>query len=149
MALIQPQSKGWFVDLYDKYDQDWLPDRFSGRDTDPEGMAKYAEDNWGGIGSGLAKVYRGANAVGGGIANALVGSPIRAASTALTGVTGPVSVAAKLGSALRPVGYAARGMDAVNALRSTAQVGGRYSGRELWTGGRFGYWCWPFRCWCC
>lgn len=111
-----------FVKTYDKFDRDWLPDAFSGKNNDPEGYAKYAEDNWGGIGSGLAKVYRGANAIGGGVANALVGSPVRTASTGLTLATGPVAIASKLGSALKPIGYAARGMDAINSMRGAAQT---------------------------
>jgi hypothetical protein len=96
---------GRFADLYDRFDQPWLPE-------DDFSKEKYVEENYGLPGRMLGGLNRGVRNVTRGVVDSLVGSPVRALGTAGTIASGGLT---KVPQAVRG-GIAA--LDAVDAARS-------------------------------
>lgn len=114
----EPTSRGWWgrlTDLYDRFDQSWLPEQdFSKEEA--------VENRFGRLGRILTAPSRVQKTIGHEIADATVGSPVRLAGAAATLATGPFGIATKLGAAAKPVGVISRGLDAVDALRTGTSV---------------------------
>lgn len=96
---------GRFADIYDRFDQSWLPE-------DDYSKEQYVEQNWGLPGRMLGGANRAIRGVARGVTDALVGSPVRALGTAGTIASGGLT---KLPQAAR---WGIAGLDAIDSARS-------------------------------